>query len=119
MRRAVLQGGSVFDGSGAVPAVADVLSIHRGLLLFVRGWLCETPSLDRLGSSRGAEAPLLHRIRYGAVCSGNEWRNERGRERLACTVRYKDGTRSGGPTTNQPFHDYWDHQTGPRQVREP
>src|ERR687898_1392718 len=40
----------------------DILSIHRGLLLFVRGWLCEAPSLDRLGSSRGAQAPLLHRI---------------------------------------------------------
>src|SRR5918995_5716842 len=46
----------------------DILSIHRGLLLFVRGWLCEAPSLDRLGSSRGAEAPLLHRIRSGALC---------------------------------------------------
>src|ERR671910_3205960 len=44
-------------------ADTDILSIHRGLLLFVRGWLCEAPSLDRLGSSRGAEAPLLHRIR--------------------------------------------------------
>src|SRR5918994_1298532 len=45
----------------------DILSIHRGLLLFVRGWLCEAPSLDRLGSSRGAEAPLLHRISSGAA----------------------------------------------------
>jgi Sigma-70 region 2 len=41
----------------------DVLSIYRGLLLVVRGSVERTPSLDRLGSSRGAEAPLLHRIR--------------------------------------------------------
>jgi hypothetical protein len=41
----------------------DVLSIHRGLLLFVRGLVVRTPSLERLGPSRGAEAPLLHRIR--------------------------------------------------------
>jgi hypothetical protein len=32
--------------------------------------LCEAPSLDRLGSSRGAEAPLLHRIRYALQIAG-------------------------------------------------
>jgi hypothetical protein len=41
----------------------DILSIDRGLLLFVRGLVVRTPSLDRR-SSRGAEAPLLHRISY-------------------------------------------------------
>jgi hypothetical protein len=46
----------------------DVLSIHRGLLLFVKRVCCEKPRVsDRLGSSRGAEAPLLHRISLGAT----------------------------------------------------
>jgi hypothetical protein len=45
----------------------DILSFHRGLLLFVRGLVVRTPSLERLALSRGAEAPLLHRIRSGAT----------------------------------------------------
>src|SRR5438128_7232644 len=37
--------------------------------------LCEAPSLNRLGSSQGAEAPLLHRISYVRVhCSTRESR---------------------------------------------
>jgi hypothetical protein len=45
----------------------DVLSIHRGLLLFLQRVGVRNPGLDRLGSSRGAEAPLLHRISLGAT----------------------------------------------------
>jgi hypothetical protein len=37
-----------------------------------------TPSLDRLGSSRGAEAPLLHRIRSVRVaCTAEVWADNR------------------------------------------
>jgi hypothetical protein len=37
-------------------------SIHRGLPSSTEELVCEAPSLNRLGSSPGAEAPLLHRI---------------------------------------------------------
>jgi hypothetical protein len=44
----------------------DVTSIHRGLPSSTEESLCGEARLSRLGTSQGAEAPLLHRIRYGA-----------------------------------------------------
>jgi hypothetical protein len=61
----------------------DILSIHRGLLLFTRAW-CGSPDFRSRNSepSRGAEAPLLHRISSGASgargdCASSSVRTDR------------------------------------------
>src|SRR4029077_17020647 len=44
----------------------DVTSTHRGLPSSTEESLCGESRVSRLGTSRGAEAPLLHRISYVA-----------------------------------------------------
>ena len=61
-------GHPVDGGAATVQVDSDVLSFHRGLLLLSRVLFVEARVwFTMLGSSRGAEAPPLHRISSAAV----------------------------------------------------
>src|SRR5437763_10518766 len=59
----------------AVEVDPDVLSFHRGLPSSVEDWFVRSPSVLDTRPSRGAEAPLLHRIR--SVLAGRRYEPRR------------------------------------------
>src|SRR5213076_295559 len=59
----------------AVEVDPDVLSFHRGLPSSVEDWLVRSPSVLDTRPSRGAEAPLLHRI--SSVLAGRRYEPRR------------------------------------------
>jgi hypothetical protein len=83
----------------------DVLSIHRGLLLFVRGSVVRTPSLDRLGflTGSGGPAPSSHQFGIAARPIGVDdvvaGKRARLRTRAFVGHHVHDGGRPGGAVT--------------------
>ena len=76
----------------------DVTSIHRGLPSSTRNWFVVKPRVSTTRTSRGAEAPLLHRISYAPLAVATS----RATSMPSCATRSALSQYSRQPETSPP-----------------